>query len=52
MKFPDIEFRLFFEQLAEGGPLKSNLSNLFFYLDRPLTRDEAKAKIRELLAQL
>ncbi len=32
--------------------LKSNLSALFTYLDRPLTKDEAKAKIRELLDQL
>ena len=32
--------------------LKSNLSNLFFYLDRPLTKDEVKARIRELVDQL
>ena len=38
--------------LSIANALKSNLSNLFFYLDRPLTKDEAKAKIRELLNQL
>ena len=32
--------------------LKSNFSALFVYLDRPLTKDEAKVKIRELLDQL
>jgi transcriptional regulator with XRE-family HTH domain len=35
-----------------ANALKSNLSALFVYLDRPLTKDEAKAKIRELLDQL
>jgi transcriptional regulator with XRE-family HTH domain len=38
--------------LSIATALKSNLSNLFFYLDRPLTKDEVKAKIRELLDQL
>jgi transcriptional regulator with XRE-family HTH domain len=38
--------------LSIANALKSNLSNLFFYLDRPLTKDEVKAKIRELLDQL
>jgi transcriptional regulator with XRE-family HTH domain len=38
--------------LSIANSLKSNLSNLFFYLDRPLTKDEVKAKIRELLDQL
>jgi transcriptional regulator with XRE-family HTH domain len=38
--------------LSIANALKSNLSNLFFYLDRPLTKDEIKTKIRELLDQL
>ena len=38
--------------LSIANALKSNLSALFFYLDRPLTKDEAKEKIRELLDQL
>ena len=38
--------------LSIAKALKSNLSALFFYLDRPLTKDETKAKIRELLNQL
>jgi transcriptional regulator with XRE-family HTH domain len=38
--------------LSIANALKSNISNLFFYMDRPLTKDEAKAKIRELLDQL
>jgi transcriptional regulator with XRE-family HTH domain len=38
--------------LSIANALKSNLSNLFFYLDRPLTKDEVKAKIRELLDQM
>jgi transcriptional regulator with XRE-family HTH domain len=40
------------ELLSITNALKSNLSNLFFYLDRPLTKDEVKARIRELLDQL
>jgi transcriptional regulator with XRE-family HTH domain len=38
--------------LSIANALKSNLSALFTYLDRPLTSDEAKARIRELLDQL
>jgi transcriptional regulator with XRE-family HTH domain len=38
--------------LSIAAALKSNVSNLFFYLDRPLTKDEAKERIRELLDQL
>jgi transcriptional regulator with XRE-family HTH domain len=38
--------------MAIAKALKSNLSGLFTYLDRPLTKDETKAKIRELLDQL
>jgi transcriptional regulator with XRE-family HTH domain len=38
--------------LSIANALKSNLSNLFFYLDRPLTKDEIRTKIRELLDQL
>jgi transcriptional regulator with XRE-family HTH domain len=38
--------------LSIANALKSNLSNLFLYLDRPLTKDEAKARIKELLDQL
>lgn len=38
--------------LSIANALKSNLSALFTYLDRPLTKDEAKARIRELLDQL
>ena len=38
--------------LSIADALKSNLSNLFFYLDRPMTKDETKAKIWELLGQL
>jgi transcriptional regulator with XRE-family HTH domain len=38
--------------LSIANALKSNLSNLFFYMDRLLTKDEIKAKIRELLDQL
>jgi transcriptional regulator with XRE-family HTH domain len=38
--------------LSIANALRSNLSNLFFYLDRPLIKDEVKAKIRELLDQL
>ncbi len=38
--------------LSIANALKANLSTLFAYLDRPLTRDEAKATIRELLDQL
>ena len=37
---------------AIANALKTNLSNLFFYLDRPLTKDEIKGKIQELLGQL
>jgi len=38
--------------LSIANALKSNMSALFAYLDRPLTKDEAKAKIQELLDQL
>ncbi len=38
--------------LSIANGLKSNLSALFTYLDRPLTKDEAKVRIRELLDQL
>jgi transcriptional regulator with XRE-family HTH domain len=38
--------------ISIAAALKSNMSSLFFYLDRPLTKDEAKARIRELLDQL
>lgn len=32
-----------------ANALKSNLSSLFYYLDRPLNKNEIKAKIRKLL---
>lgn len=38
--------------MAIANSLKANLSSLFTYLDRPLTKDEAKAKIRELIERL
>lgn len=38
--------------MAIANSLKANLSSLFTYLDRPLTKDETKSKIRELLERL
>lgn len=38
--------------LSIANSLKVNISTLFVYLDRPLTREDAKRRIRELLDHL